>query len=122
MSMTKRRPSSMLVDSHCHLDFKDFSDDLDGVIERAAAAGVGTMVSISTHLSRFEGVRAVAERFERVWCSVGVHPHEAGSEGLSSPDRLIALTEHPKVVATGESGLDNYYHSEERRGGKEGGR
>src|SRR3546814_19825772 len=84
MSMTKRRPSSMLVDSHCHLDFKDFSDDLDGVIERAAAAGVGTMVSISTHLSRFEGVRAVAERFERVWCSVGVHPHEAGREGLSS--------------------------------------
>lgn len=100
---------TLLVDSHCHLDFKDFTDDLDGVVERARDAGVGTMVSISTHLSRFEGVRAVAERFDNVWCTVGVHPHEAGNEGLDAPDRLIEMAAHPKVVGIGESGLDYYY-------------
>lgn len=109
----------MLVDSHCHLDFKDFADDLDGVVARAGEAGVATMVSISTHLSRFEGVRAVTERYDNVWCTVGVHPHEAGNEGQSAPDRLIELTAHPKVVGIGESGLDYYYQHAPREAQQE---
>ena len=104
----------MLVDSHCHLDFKDFEGELDDVVARAGAAGVGTMVSISTHLSKFEGVKAVAERFDNVWCSVGVHPHQAGEEGLDSPDRLVELAQHPRVVGIGESGLDYYYDNSPR--------
>ncbi|HEY5347061.1 MAG TPA: TatD family hydrolase, partial [Rhizomicrobium sp.] len=64
----------MLVDSHCHLDFPEFSADLDGVVGRARSVGVGICVSIGTELARFPGVRAVAERFDNVWCSVGVHP------------------------------------------------
>lgn len=99
----------MLVDSHCHLDFADFGDEIDDVVARARAAGVGTMVSISTHLSRFDGVRAVAERFDDVWCSVGVHPHHAGEEGQDDPNRLIEMAAHPRVVGIGESGLDYYY-------------
>jgi TatD DNase family protein len=99
----------MLVDSHCHLDFKDFADETDEIVARAGAAGVGAMVTISTHLSRFEGVRAVAERFANVWCSVGVHPHHAGEEGQEAPDRLIELAAHPRVVGIGETGLDYYY-------------
>lgn len=99
----------MLVDSHCHLDFKDFEDELEDVVTRAGEAGVGTMVSISTHLSKFDGVKAVAERFDNVWCSVGVHPHQAGEEGVETPDRLIELSDHPRVVGIGESGLDYYY-------------
>ena len=99
----------MLVDSHCHLDFKDFEGELDDVVARASEAGVGTMVSISTHLSKFEGVKAVAERFDNVWCSVGVHPHQAGEEGVDTPDRLIELAAHPRVVGIGESGLDYFY-------------
>lgn len=99
----------MLVDSHCHLDFKDFEDELDDVVARAEEAGVGTMVSISTHLSKFDGVKAVAERFDNVWCSVGVHPHQAGEEGVDTPDRLIELAHHTRVVGIGESGLDYYY-------------
>ena len=83
----------MLVDSHCHLDFKDFEGELDDVVARASEAGVGTMVSISTHLSKFEGVKAVAERSDNVWCSVGVHPHQAGEEGVDTPDRLIELAQ-----------------------------
>jgi TatD DNase family protein len=99
----------MLVDSHCHLDFEDFGEEVADVVARARDAGVGTMVSISTHLSRFEGVKAVAERFDDVWCSVGVHPHYAGEEGQDTPDRLIELAAHPRVVGIGESGLDFYY-------------
>lgn len=99
----------MLVDSHCHLDFKDFEDELEDVVTRAGEAGVGAMVSISTHLSKFDGVKAVAERFDNVWCSVGVHPHQAGEEGVETPDRLIELSDHPRVVGIGESGLDYYY-------------
>jgi TatD DNase family protein len=100
---------SLLVDSHCHLDFPEFADDLDGVMARAAAAGVGMCVTICTRLSTFDSVLAVAERFDNVYCSVGVHPHEAAGEGQQAADRLIELAAHPKVVGIGETGLDFYY-------------
>ncbi|MBL8660362.1 MAG: TatD family hydrolase, partial [Rhodospirillales bacterium] len=104
----------MLVDSHCHLDFPDFEDELDAVVARAGAAGVGTMLTISTHLSRFERVRAIAERYDNVWCTVGVHPHEAAGEGPATSEALIDLARHPKVVAFGETGLDYYYEHSPR--------
>jgi TatD DNase family protein len=99
----------MLVDSHCHLDFPDFSDDLDGIVSRAAAAGVGRMVTISTRVRRLPELIAIAERFDNVFCSVGTHPHHADEEDGIAADELIALTEHPKVVALGEAGLDYFY-------------
>ena len=99
----------MLVDSHCHLDFPDYAGDVDSVMARARAAGVGTCASIGTELKRFAGVRAVAERFADVWCSVGVHPHEAEKERLSDAAPLLAEASHPKVVGIGETGLDYYY-------------
>ena len=99
----------MLVDSHCHLDFPDFAEDLEAVIDRAGEAGVGLMLSINTHLSRFEQVLAVAERFPNVYCTVGVHPHEAGVEPFADIERLIQLSQHPKVVGFGETGLDYFY-------------
>ena len=99
----------MLVDSHCHLDFPDYADNVEAVVERARIAGVGVCVSIGTELKRFPGVRAVAEKFPNVWCSVGVHPHEAEKELLDGAGALIAEAAHPKVVAIGETGLDYYY-------------
>jgi TatD DNase family protein len=99
----------MLVDSHCHLDFPDFADDLDGIVARAAAAGVGRLVTISTRVRRLDQLLAIAERYENVYCSVGTHPHHADEEDGISADELIALTQHPKVVALGEAGLDNFY-------------
>jgi TatD DNase family protein len=99
----------MLVDSHCHLDFPDFADELEAVVGRAGAAGVGTLLTICTHLSRFERVLAVAERFDGICCTVGVHPHEAANEPDATADRLLALARHPKVVGFGETGLDYYY-------------
>jgi TatD DNase family protein len=104
----------MLVDSHCHLDFKDFGEELDDVVARAGASGVGVMVTICTHLSRFDAVRAGAERYDNIWCSVGVHPHEAGAEGQKAADALIELAGHPKVVGIGETGLDYYYEHSPR--------
>lgn len=104
----------MLVDSHCHLDFKEFAPELDDVVARAKAAGVGVCVTIGTKLPNFANVRVVAERFPDVWCSVGVHPHEAEHEPLDGPGILIEHARHPKVVGIGESGLDYYYERSPR--------
>ncbi len=99
----------MLVDSHCHLDFPDFAEELDAVVERAGAAGVGMMLTICTRLSVFDRVLAVAERFPNIYCTVGIHPNEAVAEGDTSVARLVELAQHPKVVGFGETGLDYYY-------------
>jgi TatD DNase family protein len=104
----------MLVDSHCHLDFPEFAPELDSVMDRARAAGVKTCVSIGTTLAKFPRVKAVAERFDDVWCSVGVHPHEAKGELLGDPQPLLEAAEHPKVVGIGETGLDYYYEHSPR--------
>ncbi|HEY2071655.1 MAG TPA: TatD family hydrolase [Rhizomicrobium sp.] len=104
----------MLVDSHCHLDFPEFAPELDAVVERARAAGVGTCVSIGTTLERFPNVLAIAERFADVWCSVGIHPHEAEAELLSDAAPLIERAQHPRVVGIGETGLDFYYNHSPR--------
>jgi len=99
----------MLVDSHCHLDFPDFAEDLDGIVSRARAAGLARMVTISTRVKKLDQLLAIAERFDDVYCSVGTHPHNADEEDGITPDELIALTQHPKVVALGEAGLDYFY-------------
>lgn len=99
----------MLVDSHCHLDFPDFADDLDAIVSRAEVAGVGRIVTISTRVRRIDGLLAITARFPNVYCSVGTHPHNADEEDGITLDELIALTKHPKVVALGEAGLDNFY-------------
>ena len=110
----------MLVDSHCHLDFPDFADDLDGIIARAAAAGVGRMVTISTRVRRLSELLAIAERYDNVYCSVGTHPHNADEEDGITADELVALTTHPKVVALGEAGLDNFYEHGSREAQERG--
>jgi TatD DNase family protein len=99
----------MLVDSHCHLDFPNFAGDLDGIVSRAASAGVGRMVTISTRVRQLDQLIAIAERYDNVYCSVGTHPHHADEEDGISADELIELTKHPKVVALGEAGLDYFY-------------
>jgi TatD DNase family protein len=99
----------MLVDSHCHLDFPDFADDLDAIVARAQAAGIGRIVTISTRVRRLPALLAIAERYPNVYCSVGTHPHHADEEDGISADELVELTKHPKVVALGEAGLDYFY-------------
>jgi TatD DNase family protein len=99
----------MLVDSHCHLDFPDFSGDLDGIVNRAEAAGVGRIVTISTRVRRQQQLLDITARFPNVYCSVGTHPHHADEEDGIDAEELIALTKPKKVVALGEAGLDYFY-------------
>jgi TatD DNase family protein len=99
----------MLVDSHCHLDFPDFAEEREAVIARARDAGVGTMLTIGTRLDQFPGVRAIAEAYPEIWCSVGAHPHEAADHAGTTAADLAALAAHPRVVGIGETGLDFHY-------------
>jgi TatD DNase family protein len=104
----------MLIDTHCHLDFPDLASDAEGVLARARAAGVGRMITISTHVRRFGTYRAIAEAHDDVWFSVGTHPHYADQELDVTPDDLARLAEHPKCVAIGEAGLDYHYDKSPR--------
>ncbi len=99
----------MLIDSHCHLDFPDFADDLDGIVARAEAAGIARIVTISTRVRRLDALLDITARFPNVYCSVGTHPHQADEEDGIPAGELIELTKHPKVVALGEAGLDYFY-------------
>jgi TatD DNase family protein len=104
----------ILVDSHCHLDFAPPGERRE-IIARARRAGVETLLTIGTKISEFAGVLEIAESDPNIWCSVGIHPHEAAAE----EDRislLAALTRHAKVIAIGETGLDFHYdHSPRER-------
>ncbi|MFD2207539.1 TatD family hydrolase [Kiloniella antarctica] len=99
----------MIVDSHCHLDYFLKDGDLDGALKRARDVGIGCMVTIGTKLSTFDTILGIAVANDDIYCTIGVHPHEAESEGLSAPDLLIEKSQHPKVIGLGESGLDYYY-------------
>ena len=111
---------SLLIDSHCHLDFPDFDAERDAVLGRAKAAGVGRVITISTRVRRFASVLALAEAREEVFCSVGTHPHNAAEELDISAGELARLAEHPKVVAIGEAGLDYFYDKSPREAQAQG--
>lgn len=104
----------MLIDSHCHLDFEALATDFDGVLARAAAAGVTGMLTISTHVENFSTYAAIAERNSNIWCSVGTHPHHADKELHIGTDELVRLSAHPRCVAIGEAGLDYFYDNAPR--------
>jgi TatD DNase family protein len=99
----------MLVDSHCHLDFPDFADDVEQVVARAHDAGIGLMVSICTHVRKFDQVHALTRRFANVYCSIGTHPHQASREIDVPIDDLLSGAKAEKVIAIGEAGLDYHY-------------
>ena len=98
----------MLIDSHCHLDYFR-PDEIEGILARAAAAGVGGIVTIGTRLSESAKLRALADAHPNVWCTVGIHPHNAGEGDVPTPEAIAAETTHARVVGIGESGLDYFY-------------
>jgi TatD DNase family protein len=104
----------MLVDSHCHLDYHQRDGDIDDVVARAHDADIGTIVTICTKLSEAHIVQSIAARYENVWCTVGVHPHDAGDEYPKNAKTLIDLSKNDKVVGIGESGLDYFYEHSPR--------
>ena len=105
---------TVLVDSHCHLDFPDFEGDLEAVVARAHAASVTTMVTICTRVSQFDRVLAIAEAHDGIYCTVGIHPHNVAAEPEVTAEHLVRLAAHPKVVGFGETGLDYHYEHSPR--------
>ena len=103
---------SLLVDSHCHLDFPDFTGELPAIIARARAAGVTRMITICTRLRTEPQVRAIAEAYDGVYYAAGTHPMSAAEEPLATVDQLVALAQHSKFVGIGETGLDYHYTAE----------
>lgn len=104
----------MIVDSHCHLNYKGLVEDQPGVLERARAAGVGTMLNISTREREWADIIAAAERDSDVWATVGIHPHEADDHAHIDTAKLVAIAAHPRVIGIGETGLDYYYDHSDR--------
>ncbi|MGL5447782.1 MAG: TatD family hydrolase [Rhabdaerophilum sp.] len=104
----------MITDTHCHLDFPDFAEDLESVIARAQAAGVHRMVTIATRVKKVASYQALAERFANVFFSIGTHPHNAAEEPEVTLDEIVRLSQHPKCVAIGEAGLDYHYDKSPR--------
>jgi TatD DNase family protein len=105
-----------LVDSHCHLDFPDFAGEVDAVVARAAAAGVGRIVTICTRLRQAPAVRAIAEAHPGVFWAAGTHPMHAAEEPMATVDALVDLARHPKLVGIGETGLDYHYTADSAAG------
>ncbi|MCK5575766.1 MAG: TatD family hydrolase, partial [Sphingomonadales bacterium] len=103
-----------LVDSHCHLNYKGLGDDLESLLEACDARNVRYLLAINARLREFDEVLAIAQKSDRIACSVGVHPHEAENEPDVKIDDLIERAKHPKVVAIGETGLDYYYDTAPR--------
>lgn len=111
---------SLLVDSHCHLDYEGLTEDRDGVLARAKAAGVGLMVTISTRVRQFDRIRAIVEAHDNVFGSVGTHPHNAHEELDVTTADLVRMAQHPKIVAIGEAGLDYHYDNSPREAQAQG--
>lgn len=104
----------MLVDSHCHLNYKGLAEQQDEVLERARARGVTAMLNIATRESEWDDVLAAAEVNSDVWASVGIHPHDADHHPDVDTAKLIERAAHPRVIGIGETGLDYYYDKSDR--------
>lgn len=104
----------MLVDSHCHLEYKGLVEDQAAVLDRARAAGVKTFLNISTKRSEWGQVVATAGREPDVYASVGIHPHHADDHQDLTEAELREATDNPRVIGIGETGLDYYYEHSDR--------
>jgi TatD DNase family protein len=108
----------MLIDSHCHLDY--FNEvEITDILAHAANAGVGEMVTIGTRLTQSDRVRSIADAHANVWCTVGIHPHNAAELPVPTPEAIAAEADHPRVIGIGESGLDYFYDKAPREAQKE---
>jgi TatD DNase family protein len=98
-----------VIDSHCHLDYPDFAEEIENVVARARSAGVSRMVTISTRVANGEHYQNLAERFDDVYFTIGTHPHQAAEESETDADAVRRFASHPKCVGIGEAGLDYHY-------------
>jgi TatD DNase family protein len=108
-----------LIDSHCHLNYEGLAERQDEVLENARERGVHGFLNISTRQKEWGDVVSVADRHADVWATVGVHPHEADAHPDLGASALVEGTEHPRVIAIGECGLDYFYDKSDRKAQRE---
>lgn len=107
----------MIIDTHCHLDFPELTNDLVGVLERAKVAGIDRMITIATHKSRWDNYLKLANENDGVYCSIGVHPDHAGEDAeidVKAMEIINLINANPKVVGIGECGLDYHWDTAPR--------
>lgn len=100
----------MIIDSHCHLDFPEFRNDIKQVIDESKAKGVGKLLTISTRFSKFYDIIKLISPYDDIYCSLGLHPCHVHEERVFSANEIVALCKTPKIIGLGETGLD-YFHS-----------
>lgn len=106
LSLLRRLSETMFIDSHCHLDLPDYASDLDQVMQRARDVGISCMLTVATRIDNFERIVQLTERYNNVFCTVGLHPQETRESIIVNVEQLVELAKHPKVVGFGETGLD----------------
>ncbi|HHU61350.1 MAG: TatD family hydrolase [Bacillota bacterium] len=109
----------MMIDSHAHLNDPAFTDDLEQVILQASEAGVDEIINVGYDLESSSYGIELAERFDRLWAVVGLHPHDAKTWTSQTEDALRKMVKHPKVLAIGETGLDFHYDNSPRNDQRE---
>jgi len=109
----------MLVDSHCHLNYKGLAEDVDGVLERGRAAGIGYFLTINTKIAQYDEVLTIARGHDDVSATVGIRPHEAEAEIDVTTAAIVARTAPPEIAGIGETGLDYYYDNAPREAQRE---
>lgn len=106
----------MLVDSHCHLDYEVFQQDFEEILSKAEQNGVKLLQTISTKIADFEKIKNLIEKYSHIYGSIGIHPHEVDDHQEITVAQLFEYTNHPKIIAIGETGLDLFYkHSKEEK-------
>lgn len=99
----------MLTDTHAHLQWNDYKDDFEKVLENAKKAGVGLILNVGTTIKTSQEAVQIAERYDHIFATVGIHPHDAKEANADSISTLKEFAKHPKVMAIGEMGLDFFY-------------
>ena len=104
-----------LIDTHCHLNFPQFRNNLDEIVERAIKSGISKIVTISIKLSEINDIISITNKYSHIYNSVGVHPHECKNYQDLTVNDLIKYTKHPKCIGIGETGLDYYYENSPKK-------
>ena len=104
-----------MIDSHCHLDHEPLLSDLSNVIQRSKDVGIEKLLTISTSFESFNRIRDIVNQDEIIYGTIGIHPHEAGKESITSDEIVNNLNKYPKIIGIGETGLDFYYENSERK-------
>ena len=104
-----------MIDSHCHLDHEPLLSDLPNIIQRSKNIGIEKLLTISTSLESFNRIKDIVNKDEIIYGTIGIHPHEADKETITSDEIVNNLNKYPKIIGIGETGLDFYYENSERK-------